>query len=39
MSLRNGGIKKVPILWTMKTVYNSKISEMEKIDCNIPLPV
>ena len=30
---------KVPILRTTKTVYNCKISEMKKIDCNIPLPV
>lgn len=30
---------KVSILRTMKTVYNSKIFEMKKIDCNIPLPL
>ena len=39
INLRNGGIKKVPILRTMKTVYNSKTYEMKKIDYNIPLPV
>ena len=30
---------KVPIFRTMKTVYNSNISVMEKIDCNMPLPM